>query len=628
MYKSILKAINSQKIQKSIEEELHTDMRNSIKNRKPHFIFSVEHPQYPQENKLKMTHDQMLQFLSDRGYHAEPLHSKYGDEEQSIIIHNPPKHAINHLFKLAHRSGQESSIYSDGYNHEMHYHHGDNAGRHLKGQGTHHHKKEPEDFYSKTKDGTFFTHSFNWDEQHGSDKSMVNIKPENINKSERMLSRPTLIKNEEEKHPLETAGPETKMIHYSPKEGLKELDPKYHGVRGVGAETKQGQPKHPMSFFYLENTKPEKERVTSGAKSKYVAEKGKMKFYDIGKDPEGVYKRLKEKSIHKQTNPGIVHIEDYHQAIKDAGYHGIYNSSLGPTMRNVVGAFYRVPLISEHKIHPKDHKMTSAIDHHGDDIVDHLTRRYAKENQHHNWKFLRNLSKLFSSEKGEMKKSEASLQKGAARKRFPYNPQEVDEEEEMYIDRWQSGESDSQTNVQDYREMIPDISPAGKMRMLMKLANLTDYRKERDGSLSFLLHRGMHEHERSKYSKGGKINHDTTTSWTPRVNVAREMAEEYEDEDGNDGPTVSAWVNEKHLAHMPKMIGATRCPIDKDYSLEPKPKGSNKFDHESEIIVNPGHNSRLHKPKEPNLNQRISQEEPVTERSPGYRSQRLKGRQR
>lgn len=371
---------------------------NSIRDRLPHFIFSVEHPRYPEQNRLKMNHDQMLQFLQDRGYHAESLQGKYGDEEKSIIVHNPPKHAVNHLFNLAHKSGQESSIYSDGYNHEMHYHHGENAGKHLKGQGTHHHKKEPDDFYSKTQDGTIFTHSFNWDEQHPHDKSAIKIKPEKIYKSEALMNRAILIKNEDEKHPLETAGPETKLIHYSSKEGLKELDPKYHGVRGIGAETKQGQPDHPMSFFYLENTKPE-DIVTGGSTRKYVAEKGKMKFYDVGRDPDNIYSKLREGAMNRQVNPGMVRREDYHQAIKDAGYHGIYNSSLGPTMRNVVGAFYRVPLKSEHRLHQNDYKMTSAKDHHEDQGQLQQARKFAKENQHHNPNFLH---KLVNSFKGKI----------------------------------------------------------------------------------------------------------------------------------------------------------------------------------------------------------------------------------
>lgn len=159
---------------------------NSVKDQKPHFIFSAENPLYDDKKKLNMDHDQVIDFLRNRGYKAESMHGKYGQPEKSIIVHEPPKHAVDNLLELSAKLGQESSIYSDGYNHEMHFHHGDNAGHHIKGQGTEYHKKPPEDLYSSVGD-THFTHNFNFDEIHPhASSSIMSREDEGVNKSEKL----------------------------------------------------------------------------------------------------------------------------------------------------------------------------------------------------------------------------------------------------------------------------------------------------------------------------------------------------------------------------------------------------------------------------------------------------------
>ena len=55
----------------------------------------------------------------------------------------------------------------------------------------------------------------------------------------------------------------------------------------------------------------------------------------------------------------------YHQAIKDAGYHGIFNSSLPTdTMSHVVGLFHIEKPEEVIPMHQKDFKETSAYNHH------------------------------------------------------------------------------------------------------------------------------------------------------------------------------------------------------------------------------------------------------------------------
>jgi hypothetical protein len=391
MYKSLLKHILTKKQEEELfYSNLHKNIGkkpDSVLNKMPHFIFSAEQPRYPR--KSQMGHEDTLQLLRDKGYHVDEIKGKYGDEEKSILVHNPPQKSIKHLHNLAQSLGQENSIYSDGYNHEMHFHHGDNAGQHLKGQGTNFHKQQPENYYSTLADGSHFQHNFDWDNYYPKEESQLKMKPIKINKSESRSNRVYLRKNEDD-HPLKDQDPETKLIHYSPKMGLNELDPSHHGIRGIGSEAKRARPEHPMSFFYLERTKPERV-VTSGSKSKYISKLGDKKLYDIGKDHEDMFSKAKEIANQRQTNPGVVRTEDLHGAIRDAGYHGIYNSGLDNTMRNVVGMFEKMPVEKEYPIHPNDFREASSFNHHSHKEVQDRANNFYKENGSHNPKFLARL---------------------------------------------------------------------------------------------------------------------------------------------------------------------------------------------------------------------------------------------
>ena len=406
-YKKVLQNIQvDRQAKKDYHESLYKSMTkkpHSVHDRQPHFIFSAEQPYHP--TKYSMTHEEAMDFLDVRGYNAEEITGKYGGHEKSILVHNPPKHAVKHLQKLASDLGQDSSIVSDGYNHEMHFHHGDSAGKHIKGQGSNFHKLEPEDNYSTLDDGTHFTHNFNWDEQHGSRDSMNPERPSKMQKSDRIRVRPYIRKNEGESHPLDNAGANTKLVHYSPKQGLTSLDSSRQGSRIKDAGSVQGAPQHSMNFFYLEGTKPES-IVTSGAKSKYVTSVGDKKLYDRGRDIEGigasVHKDLKEQAMKRQVNPGLVNNEEYnvalHGKLKDMGYHGIYNSKMDETMKNVVGLFGNTELESEHNIHPNDHKEVSAVDHHATEESKTKAKAFANEEGHHSHKFLHNLSTSMKEE--------------------------------------------------------------------------------------------------------------------------------------------------------------------------------------------------------------------------------------
>lgn len=362
MYKHLRKILkNSQKtpdLFKAISDPYHSFQ-------KPHILMSAENPHHHQE--LKMSHEDTLKMLQNKGYDASEVKGKYGSPETSIMVKNPPKHSNKHFHELARKLGQESLIFSDGYNHEMHYVNGENAGKHIKGQGTEIHHKEPEDFYTTDENGTHFSHNFNFNELHNK-SNMVKPIAQKMNKSEsESESRYIMCKNERKPHILDNQHGGINLIHFSPKEGMKTIDPNTMGSRGIGSESKRGVPEHRMNFYYLEGTKPE-DIVTSGAKSKYVTSLGNKKVYDIAKDPEHIWSGLKEKSMQRQMNQGVVSRDDYHEAIKNAGYHGIYNSSLDDTIRNAVGMFSPMSVEAEHPIHPNDFMEASSIDHHANDI--------------------------------------------------------------------------------------------------------------------------------------------------------------------------------------------------------------------------------------------------------------------
>lgn len=132
--------------------------------RNPHFLFTSENPHV--KPALKMSYEDTLSALKDMGYIAEPAQGKYGAEEPSIMVHNVTPEQVGHLKKFAKALGQESAIYSIGGKHEAHYLNGEKEGKIARGEGTMIHDKEPEDFYTKTKNGLIFAHQIDWDNLH------------------------------------------------------------------------------------------------------------------------------------------------------------------------------------------------------------------------------------------------------------------------------------------------------------------------------------------------------------------------------------------------------------------------------------------------------------------------------
>jgi hypothetical protein len=168
------------------------------------------------------------------------------------------------------------------------------------------------------------------------------------------------------------------------------------------------------------------------------------------------------------------------------------------------------------------------------------------------------------------------------RRLFPYNPKENPKYADKVKD-WQNATYDaSREGVQSTYEGHENM-PNERARALHKLASLTPVRRNSSGRREFLLHRGVSTKEREAVKlpwSAVRVNHENLTSWTPHLPVAQSFAKEYleDNEDDNDRNlnTLSAWVDEKHIGHIPNQ------------ALE-----TNNFKHEHEVFVKPGHESKL-----------------------------------
>ncbi len=193
--------------------------------------------------------------------------------------------------------------------------------------------------------------------------------------------------------------------------------------------------------------------------------------------------------------------------------------------------------------------------------------------------------------KARLGKSE-ELEKGVARRLFPWNPDRpVHEERKKKLKAWQ----DTGTNRVDawfdggeptYQSRMPRNA---LMRGFNKLQSLTPT-KMIGGERHFLLHRG------DKATYRDTHNEPVQSSWTPHHHVADGFA-------GSDGEVHSAWVPESKIDVIAPQMGATQG------------KGPNDWAREHEVIVAPHANLKLldrdfvkEQIKRPNdLNARINQ---------------------
>ena len=137
------------------------------KVRGPHFIFSADKPLHPQNDKVKLGHDQVLNHLFNAGYDAHEIKSNYGSIQKSIIIYQITPEVAEELHKLAAGLGQGHSIYSTGMAHEMRFHHGAYAGRSHYGDDTSYYEQPPFDgFHTLPGGASYFDHEFDYKSHH------------------------------------------------------------------------------------------------------------------------------------------------------------------------------------------------------------------------------------------------------------------------------------------------------------------------------------------------------------------------------------------------------------------------------------------------------------------------------
>ena len=129
------------------------------------------------------------------------------------------------------------------------------------------------------------------------------------------------------------------LIHFSRVKGLKSIDPHYMGTGAPSQETRHGVPEVRRSYFYRADSEPE-HLVTQGAVSKYhVTLPETHKLYDLANDHEGHIKSAVE------ANNGAYNSDMVLGKIRDAGYHGFYNSK--SSLPNVVALFHSTPVHRE-----------------------------------------------------------------------------------------------------------------------------------------------------------------------------------------------------------------------------------------------------------------------------------------
>ena len=165
--------------------------------RQPHMILSVENSPYPDKVDTRLSHDDAVQFLKQfQGGKIYSIDGHYGKPEKSILITDPSDEQKEAARALAHMTGQESHIESDGYTHKMIYNHGPDSGKVVMGQGTKFHEAKPSDYYSTLPDGSTFTHNFNFeDSQIQKAREEEGVSPENkkvFRKERRKFSGDTL----------------------------------------------------------------------------------------------------------------------------------------------------------------------------------------------------------------------------------------------------------------------------------------------------------------------------------------------------------------------------------------------------------------------------------------------------
>jgi hypothetical protein len=188
------------------------------------------------------------------------------------------------------------------------------------------------------------------------------------------------------------------------------------------------------------------------------------------------------------------------------------------------------------------------------------------------------------------------LKKGAMARKFPFNPEQVDQTQKDTVHTWQYKYDSKDASMGEVRNQIKPEEGAGRMRFLNKLGKQTQARKASDGGREFLLHRGMSVEEHGATVKDGGVTHTQNSSWAPKKSTAEtfQIAHRKEGNEYKTAPLASAWIHEKHIVTVPKQYGK----LGKESYMDTSPdKGQNYYHYEHEVVVAP-HKSALATPKD------------------------------
>ena len=124
-----------------------------------------------------------------------------------------------------------------------------------------------------------------------------------------------------------------RLVHFSTVDGLKAIDPNYmgSGTGFGGRELRQGIPDVRWMHFYREGSQYEPQVEKCG--NKYIVEQDEVQLYDLADDEEGII------NLVVLNHQGVYNRDIVLKAIKEAGFEGFYNSSVG--LPGAIGLFIR-----------------------------------------------------------------------------------------------------------------------------------------------------------------------------------------------------------------------------------------------------------------------------------------------
>ncbi len=585
-----------------------TDQHPAISGVTPVGFLTAENPRYPAQTPGGQA--ALVQELKSRGIPHEVTVGKYGTPEGSIITHGL---GLKDLGDLGHRYGQESVLYSHGGQHALLYTNGPRKDHFYPGQGHKVSDSVPDDDYTVipsqgkslylTNNLDFNTllpmrmhgpgkhpNAYPWHEVHTRHHGDGLVKAENAQApGGKTKTFPAVAQHFGSIQP----GAQTNLKHYDYTAFEPQIDAlaQKHGYEFKPMGGQHGMPDLSRDNFntgVVHYWNPESGSGGDFGDEAYTRSWRKihelahaLTYKDLN-DKYGEGRRIGKLGYHRTPNeakravewedmavqkqrqlgeqighhiPDPVFNKERNVVLSDAVHRAIHGTFVEPSQEGFVPHAGHVPL--EHALGLVDaHAASMGL---GPDET------------------------LRSKAKAVVK---AELIKGAMQRLASFRPQDLDPDEHESIANWQQGGGTVQ------RDDIPEMAPEAKMRGMHKLHALTSVRKNpKSGEREFLLHRGMshneHEQHVAAHVLPSRFVGTAMSSWTTNPKVAQDFADPSSSNnnlpiDAPAGHTISAWVPESAIHHIPFELGDPE-------GMESGNMGRNQFWKEREIIAKEGH---------------------------------------